>query len=346
MMRRNFLVLLLASALSLAGLTFAPREATAAAPSFPKMEIKLAHIIAVETSIHAGSMKFAELMKERTGGAVNVQVFPNSQLGNEKDVTEQVRNGMIQMAVIGIPFLANLNGWGPLGVIQMPFVLKQDTEEAQNAMMNKLLRLPFMTEALAKAPEVSGVRALDLNWFYGMRHVTTGKKQVTKVDDLKGMKIRTPDAPLFRLPIAALGAAVTPLAFSEVYTALQMGVVDGQENPANTIFTSKFYEVQKYMSLTGHMTQSLLPIINEKFFQSLSPELRAIFEKSARDAGEFQSQRQIKLNIENVEDMKKKGLIVNAVNRKEFAEKTKDAWKEFESQLGKGLYEKIVAAQN
>ena len=346
MTRRHLLTMFVTIAVALAGVTFSPREGAAATPNFPKMDIKLAHIIAVETSIHAGSMKFAELMKERTGGAVNVQVFPNSQLGNEKDVTEQVRNGMIQMAVIGIPFLANLNGWGPVGVISMPFVLKQDTEEAQNVMLNKLLRLAVMTEALAKAPEISGVRSLDLNWFYGMRHITTGKKQITKVDDLKGMKIRTPDAPLFRLPIAALGAAVTPMAFAEVYSALQMGVVDGQENPSNTIYTSKFYEVQKYMALTAHHTQSLTPIINEKFFQSLSPELRAIFEKSARDAGEYQSQRQIRLNIENIEDMKKKGLIVNTVNRKEFAEKTKDAWKEFESQLGKGLYEKIVAAQN
>jgi tripartite ATP-independent transporter DctP family solute receptor len=203
-----------------------------------------------------------------------------------------------------------------------------------------------MQEALAKAPGISGLRALDTNWFYGMRHLTTGKKQVTKADDLKGMKIRTPDAPLARLPLASLGAAITPMSMQEVYSALQMGVVDGQENPINTIYTAKLYEVQKYITLTGHQTQNLCAIMNEKFYQSLSPELREIFEKAAVEAGDWQGELQVKVNKENLEDMKKKGIVVNTVNRQEFAEKTKNAWKEFEPQLGKGLYEKILAAQN
>jgi TRAP-type C4-dicarboxylate transport system substrate-binding protein len=132
----------------------------------------------------------------------------------------------------------------------------------------------------------------------------------------------------------------------EVYSALQMGVVDGQENPINTVYTAKLYEVQKYITLTGHQTQNLCAIINEKFFQGLSPELQAIFEKSAVEAADYQSDLQIKVNKENLEDMKKKGAVVNTVNRPEFTEKTKNAWKEFEAKLGKGLYEKIVAAQN
>jgi TRAP-type C4-dicarboxylate transport system substrate-binding protein len=178
-----------------------------------------------------------------------------------------------------------------------------------------------------------------------MRHITTGKKQIQGIADIKGLKIRTPDVPLARLPLAAMGAAVTPMAFSEVYSALQMGVVDGQENPPNSIYTMKFYEVQKYMALTGHQTQSMACVISEKFYQTLSPELRTVIEKAALDAGLYQSNLQIRANKENIDDMKKKGLIVNSVNRKEFAEKTKDAWKEFELAMGKGLYEKFVAAQ-
>jgi tripartite ATP-independent transporter DctP family solute receptor len=302
-------------------------------------------VITVETSINKGAVRFAALMKERTGGAVNVQVFPNGQLGSEKDIVEQVRNGLIHMAVIGGTFLANIDGWGAMGVFAMPYVMKATTEEEQLPILNKLARGPIMREATAKAPGISSLRALDPNWFYGMRHLTTGKKQVSKVDDLKGMKIRTPDAPLARLPLAALGAAVTPLSMQEVYSALQMGVVDGQENPINTIYTAKLYEVQKYITLTGHQTQNLCAIINEKFYQSLSPELREIFEKSVIEAGDFQSDLQIKVNKENLEEMKNKGVVVNSVNRAEFAAKTKDAWKEFEPNLGKGLYEKILAAQ-
>ena len=346
MMKRRLLISAgLAAAMLLAGGIFAPREAASGTPSFPKMVIKLADVIPVETSVNKGAAKFAELMKERTGGAVTVQIFPNGQLGSEKDIVEQVRNGMIHMAVIGGTFLANIDGWGAIGVFAMPYVMKAATEEEQLPVLNRLARGAIMREATAKAPGISNLRALDLDWFYGMRHLTTGKKQVVKVDDLKGMKIRTPDAPLARLPIAALGAAVTPLSMQEVYSALQLGVVDGQENPINTIYTAKLYEVQKYITLTGHQTQNLCAIMSEKFYQSLSPELREIFEKTALEAGEYQSNLQVKVNKENLDDMKKKGIIVNSVNRAEFAAKTKDAWKEFEPQLGKGLYEKILAAQ-
>jgi len=337
-----FLPLLIA--LLLVGLCV-PVIAGAGSPSFPKVDIKLGHVIPAETSINKGALKFAELMKERTGGAVNVQVFPNGQLGSEKDIVEQVRNGLIHMAVIGEAFLSNIDGWGPIGVFALPYVLKPTTEEEQLVVLKKLMRGPIMKEATAKSPGISGLRALDTNWFYGMRHLTTGKKQVKKVDDLKGMKIRTPDAPLMRLPIASLGAAVTPMSMQEVYSALQMGVVDGQENPINTIYTAKLYEVQKYITLTGHMTQNLCSIINEKFFQTLSPELRAIFEKSAIEAADYQSLIQIKANKDNLEEMKGKGVVVNSINRKEFTEKTKNAWKDYEPKLGKGLYEKILAAQ-
>lgn len=346
MTRRLVFFVGLALMLVFAGTICTPRESLSGTTNFPKMDIKLAHVIPAETSVNKGALKFAELMKERTGGAVNVQVFPNGQLGSEKDIVEQVRNGLIHMATIGGTFLANIDGWGAMGVFAMPYILKAATEDEQWPVMNKLTRGPIMKEATAKAPAISSLRALDTNWFYGMRHLTTGKKQVTKADDLKGMKIRTPDAPLARLPMAALGAAVTPMSMQEVYSALQMGVVDGQENPINTIYTAKLYEVQKYITLTGHQTQNLCAIINEKFYQSLSPELRAIFEKAAVEAADFQSQLQIKVNKDNLEEMKSKGVVVNTVNRPEFAEKTKNAWKEFESKLGKGLYEKILAAQN
>ncbi|NTW37044.1 MAG: TRAP transporter substrate-binding protein [Syntrophobacteraceae bacterium] len=346
MTQRFVLTVSVAISLLFAGLAFSPRGSIAGAPSFPKMDIKLAHVIPVETSVNKGSVKFSELMKERTGGAINVQVFPNGQLGSEKDIVEQVRNGLIHMAVIGGTFLANIDGWGAIGVFAMPYVMKTATEEEQLPVLNRMARGPILQEATAKAPGISSLRVLDPNWFYGMRHLTTGKKQVVKVDDIKGMKIRTPDAPLARLPMAALGAAVTPLSMQEVYSALQMGVVDGQENPINTIYTAKLYEVQKYITLTGHQTQNLCMIINEKFYQGLSPELKAVFDKTAMDAGDFQSDLQVKVNKENLEDMKKKGVVVNTVNRTEFAEKTKNAWKDFEGKLGKGLYEKILAAQN
>jgi TRAP-type C4-dicarboxylate transport system substrate-binding protein len=167
---------------------------------------------------------------------------------------------------------------------------------------------------------------------------------VIKPDDVKGLKIRTMDSPLARAALAALGAATTPMAVAELYAALQLGVVEGQENPLNTIYSHKFYEVQKYVALTGHMAMNLVLVINDKFYQSLSPELQQIFVKSMQDAGDFESEMQIAMNKKNGQDLKDKGMIITAVNKAEFAERTKDAWKQFEPTFGKGFYEKVVEA--
>jgi len=315
-----------------------------AGTAFPKMDVKLGHSGVVDMSYHKGSVKFAELMKERTGGAVTVHVFPANQLGSEKDMLEQVRNGVIHISLTGPSMLAQFKGWGPIGVLSMPYVLKGSTEDELNPKLIKLARGPLMAELNEQAAKESGIRILDMGWWYGERHLTSKTKQVVKPEDVKGLKIRTMDSPVAKAALASLGAATTPMAVSELYTALQLGVVEGQENPLNTIYSHKFYEVQKYVALTGHMAMNLILVINEKFFQGLSPELREIFVKSMRDAGDFQSDIQIGMNKKNMQDLKDKGMVITAVNKAEFAERTKDAWKEFEPMFGKGFYEKVVEA--
>jgi tripartite ATP-independent transporter DctP family solute receptor len=317
---------------------------TATAAEFPKMEVKLGHSGVVEMSYHKGSVRFAELMKERTGGAVTVHVFPANQLGSEKDMVEQVKNGVIHIALTGPSMLAQFKGWGPIGVLGMPYVLKGDTEDELRPKLIKLARGPLMTDLNERAAAESGIRILDMGWWYGERHLTTKTKQVVKPEDIKGLKIRTMDSPMAKAALVTLGAATTPMAVAELYTALQLGVVEGQENPLNTIYSHKFYEVQKYVALTGHMAMNLVLVINEKFYQGLSPELREIFVKSMRDAGDYESEMQIGMNKKNMQDLKDKGMTVTVVNKAEFAEKTKDAWKEFEPVFGKGFYEKVVEA--
>lgn len=322
---------------------FAVSLATAA--EFPRMTIKIGHVNSTDISYHKGLEKFAEIVKERSGGAVTVQIFPNGQLGNEKDLVEQVKNSVIQMSIPGAGMLALFPGWEPLGVFGMPYVLKGETEAEQHKVLKQLTQGSIMKEVAEKAIGVSGMRALDMSWWYGVRHLTTKSKQVTKVADLQGLKIRTPDNPVNKLAMTALSAAVTPMAVGELYTALQLGVVEGQENPFNTIYVQKFYEVQKYLTLTGHMTQHQVLIINERFYQGLPAELKSLLETAAIEAGDFQTDLQLKANNQGLQDLRSKGMIVTTINRAEFAEKTKDAWKQFENQFGKGLYEKIVAAQ-
>jgi len=314
----------------------------AAAGEFPKMDIKLGHSGVLEMSYHKGSLKFAELMKERTNGAIIVHVFPANQLGSEKDMVEQVKNGVIQIALTGPSMLAQFQGWGPIGVLGMPYVLKGNSEDELRPKLIKVARGPLMAELNERAARESGIRILDMGWWYGERHLTTKTKQVTKPDDVKGLKIRTMDSPMAKTALVALGAATMPMPVSELYTALQLGVVEGQENPLNTIYSQKFYEVQKYVALTGHMVMNLVLVTNEKFFQSLSPELRQLFIKTMQDAGDYESDIQLGMNKKNLQDLKDKGMIVTVVNKAEFAERTKDAWKEFEPVFGKGFYEKVT----
>jgi TRAP-type transport system periplasmic protein len=315
-----------------------------AGTAFPKMDIKLGHSGVVDMSYHKGSVKFAELMKERTGGAITVHVFPANQLGSEKDMVEQVKNGVIHIALTGPSMLAQFKGWGPIGVLGMPYVLKGNTEDELRPKLIKLARGPLMADLNNRAAAESGIRILDMGWWYGERHLTSKTKQVVKPDDVKGLKIRTMDSPMAKAALASLGAATTPMAVAELYTALQLGVVEGQENPLNTIYSHKFYEVQKYVALTGHMAMNLVLVTNEKFFQGLSPELRDVILKSMQDAGDFESEMQIGMNKKNMQDLKDKGMVITAVNKAEFAERTKAAWKEFEPVFGKGFYEKVVEA--
>jgi hypothetical protein len=146
--------------------------------------------------------------------------------------------------------------------------------------------------------------------------------------------------------LAAMGAAVTPMAWSEVYSALQLGVVDGMANTPDLIYNAKLGEVQKYLALTGHLAQIQTVVINDKLYQSLSPELRAVLEKAAIDAGDYQNNLALIGNAEYLEELHKLGMTITSVEVSEFAEHTKNAWKPFEAQFGKGMYEKIVAAQH
>jgi tripartite ATP-independent transporter DctP family solute receptor len=316
----------------------------AGAGEFPKMDVKLGHSGVLEMSYHKGSLRFAELMKERTNGAVTVHVFPANQLGSEKDMVEQVKNGVIQISLTGPSMLAQFQGWGPIGVLGMPYILSGNTEDELRPKLIKVARGPLMAELNEREAKETGIRILDMGWWYGERHLTTKTKQVVKPDDVKGLKIRTMDSPMAKAALVALNAATIPMPVSELYTALQLGVVEGQENPLNTIYSQKYYEVQKYVALTGHMTMNLVLVTNEKFFQSLSPELRQIFIKSMQDAGDFMSDTQIAMNKKNLQDLKDKGMIVTVVNKAEFAERTRDSWKQFEPVFGKGFYEKVVEA--
>jgi tripartite ATP-independent transporter DctP family solute receptor len=290
-----------------------------------------------------GVLKFAQMVKERTGGSVEVQVFPASQLGNTTAMLELIRLGSVHFTFTGPEELSTVNGWGPIGALSMPYVVKGNNDQEQYAYLRKLVRGPIFKDLNEKAGPMTNLYTLDMGWWFGNRYLTTKTKQVVHPDDMKGLQIRTLDTPMARVGVKALGAMPVPMNISEVYTALQMGVVEGEENPYNVIVGYKFYEVQKYLATTGHMTTALQIVCNYKWLQGLSPELRDIMIKSAIDAGDYQSDLQVKSAAENREMLKQHGMVITDINKAEFAERTKDAWKQFEPLFGKGFYEKVTA---
>jgi len=200
-----------------------------------------------------------------------------------------------------------------------------------------------MADLNNRAAAESGIRILDMGWWYGERHLTTKTKQVAKPDDVKGLKIRTMDSPMAKAALATLGPPRRPWRSRSSIRPCSSAWSRGKRTPEHHLF-HKFYEVQKYVALTGHMAMNLVLVTNEKFFQGLSPELREVILKSMQDAGDYESEMQIAMNKKNMQDLKDKGMTITVVNKAEFAERTKDAWKEFEPVFGKGFYEKVVEA--
>jgi len=223
--------------------------------------IKLGNVQATTDIVQTGLKKFSELVGERTKGKVQVQIFPASQLGTEQELLEGVQLGTVHMfegsaGSVG-RFLPDLEAFAA------PYVWR-DVDH-----MMKTVRGPVgqgLAERLVKA---KGMRALDFGWLFGNRYLTTKNKAINKPEDLKGMKIRVQPTAIYLETIKAMGANPTTMDFKEVYLGLQSGVIDGQENPPFVIYNNKFFEVQKYVMLTAHITQNQAIVLNEKFYQDL-----------------------------------------------------------------------------
>ena len=183
-------------------------------------------------------------------------------------------------------------------------------------------------------------------WYWGWRNLTTGAKAVNKPEDMAGLKIRVPESPVWVEMIKAMGAAATPIPFGEVYTALQMKLVDGQENPIPTIYTRKFYEVQPHLSMTRHMLQNNTVIINKRSLEKLTPELQKVLFDEINALSEKNSKVQQEREASMLEEIRKTGktAIVDKPDRAAFAAKMAPAYKNLEARWGIEHLTRIRAA--
>jgi tripartite ATP-independent transporter DctP family solute receptor len=279
-----------------------------AAPAFAQTKLKWAHVYETSEPYHKWSVWAGEEFKKRTNGKYEIQVFPASSLGKESEINQGLQLGTVDIILTGASFAAN--SFPRLAVSYYPFTFR----DADHVI--KYSKSDVFRELTGGYKEATGNTVTALT-YYGARHATSNKL-FTTCEQMKGLKIRVPDAPAYTALPRACGANPTPIAFAEVYLALQNGTVDAQENPLPTIEAKKFYEVQKNIILTGHIADSLLTVISPSLMGKLTPAEQKILADVTQEAAEKATNDIRKREGELVEEFKKKGINVVTVDRNAF----------------------------
>lgn len=275
--------------------------------------------------------KFKELIEQRTNCAFTFLIFQGGVLGDSKQMLEQNRLGTLEISV-GSSDLADL--FPPYGAIELPFIIR-DRAHAVAVLDGPIGKK--LNEDMIKA---KGVRALgygELGW----RHITNSVRPISTPDDLKGLKIRVPPNKLRIRTFEAFGSAALPMAFQELYTALQQRVVDGQENPLSTVWAGSFFEVQKYLSLTNHIYSPVYPIVSERAFQKLAPELQKLVLDTAQEVAVWHREESDKADKDLVKKLQEKGMQVNTAKPADFQQQAAKIWAEFAAPIGQELIDAI-----
>ena len=308
------------------------------APAAQATDIKLGHVLAASHSWHKAAEGFAAEVKDKTAGRVNFILFPSGQLGNEKTMLEGIQIGSIGAAIIGSGSLQPVDA--RFGVVELPYTWNS-AAQAYKAYDGEL------GAALEKIGDAKGLVLLSW-WENGYRHMTNNRGPINVVADLKGLKTRvTPDK--MRLEtFTVLGANPAPLAFGELYSALQQKVFDAQENPLSIIYTSSFFEVQKYLSLTGHVWSPASLVISKAVWGKISAEDQKVI-KAAADRWRDEQRRMISEGDKDyIAQLKEKGMVINEVDKAPFAAAVAPVWATYEGTFGPelmGLVRKYQAPQ-
>ena len=262
---------------------------------------------------NVGVAAFKEMVEERSDGSLQVQIYPAGQLGDARSIVESMQLGLIEMADVEN---------GPMGrfvpeamVWDLPFIFR-DIEHAHKVLDGEI------GQAIQEKYLGVGIRHLAYN-DGGFRYFTNDQRPIHSLDDMNGLLIRVMESAVMVDTVNAFGASAVPMSFGELYTALQQGVVDGQENPMNLIYSQRFYEVQDYLSLSGHFYYPRQYIASETWWQSLSQEHRDIIAQASKEASEIQRAALVEYEVEMLQVLQERGMKVNEVSeesKQEFIE--------------------------
>jgi tripartite ATP-independent transporter DctP family solute receptor len=281
---------------------------------------------------------FIPLVEGKSEGRIKVELYPNGQLGGDRELTESVQMGTLQIALPATSVLAGFEK--RFQVLDLPFLFT--TREAAFEALDGELGAALNSFLPAKGFGCLGYIE------NGFRHITNSKKPITHPDDLKGVKLRTMENAMHIAFFKQLGANPTPMSFGELYNALQQGTVDGQENPFTLIYESKFYEVQKYASATGHVFSVVMLLSNKKFMDALPEDLRTIVTEAAAAFVEEHRRVMPGAEEENTKLLLESGMAVNELTpeqKKPFVEATASVYQEFEADLTQEIMDLAKKAQ-
>jgi len=310
-----------------------------AAPAVPAQDrpvvLKWGIVLQPEHPFVLGMKRTAEIVAQKTSNRIQIQVFPSAQLGTGKDMIEAVIFGSQAMVTEG---LAMFSQWSPrLSVMEAPYLFR-DVEH-----MYKVMNGPIGREMQEELVARRGLRPLGV-LYYGVRHLTANRP-VRTPEDVKGMKLRVPEVTLYLEMARAWGANPTPMAFAELYLALKQGVVDAQENPIPTIHAGKFYEVQKYLILTGHIMVPQFHAISDSLWKGLSPADQQVLQAAVDEGIALSNRLILQQETSLLDEFRKRGMTVITPDVEAFRKASMGAIARLEERWGKGLYERIAAVR-
>ncbi|ALM54320.1 DctP family TRAP transporter solute-binding subunit [Halomonas huangheensis] len=302
-----------------------------ASASVQAMDIKLGHVLAPTHSWHIAAEGFAEEVSDATQGRVNFQLFPSGQLGNEKTMVEGMQIGSVPAGLIGCSSFDPLDA--RFGIVELPY--SWDSREQAYAAYDGELGA-----ALEDLAEQYNMKILGW-WELGFRHVTNNKGPITTPEDLAGLKIRVTPNRMRLDTFTALGASPAPLAFGELYSALQQGVFDAQENPLSIIDSSSFYEVQDYVSLTGHVWVPACLTMSQHVWQRISEEDQQAVQQAAEHWANEQRAMAQQDDERLAAELESHGMQINEVDLPAFRDAVQGVWADYEEVFGTELMDLV-----
>lgn len=299
------------------------------------MDIKLAHVVNENDAFHVCALKFKELVEAGSNGELTVTIYPNAKLGDERNLLESMKMGVVDSAIItGGPVI---NFMPKFGVFDLPFLFSTP-EQAYKVLDGEIGR------GMLKDMEAIGWKGLAYGE-RGFRNLTNSKKLVNVPEDMKGLKIRLMQNPVYVDSFKALGANAVPMAWTEALTALQQGTIDGQENPLNVIVSFNLFESQKYLALTRHAYAPNVIMMSMITWKKLSEEHQKLVQESAQAAAEHNRAYDNEKEAEWLQLLKDKGMEVTEPDLSIFREAAAPVYEKYQEEFGKDLIDAILAVK-